>query len=45
MGVAAGHLLLDLLADGDQSGESSYKPILLAPSLVVRSSTGPADPE
>jgi LacI family transcriptional regulator len=45
MGVAAGHFLLDLLADGDQSGESSYKPILLAPSLVVRSSTGPADPE
>ena len=41
MGSAAGHLLFDLMADDDRTVETSYEPILLAPSLVVRSSSGP----
>lgn len=42
MGQVAGRLLLDLMAESDRTVETSYEPILLAPSLVVRSSSGPA---
>ena len=45
MGAAAGNLLLELMAEHDRSGEASYDPIRLAPSLVVRSSTGPVGPQ
>ncbi|MGB5567010.1 MAG: LacI family DNA-binding transcriptional regulator [Acidimicrobiia bacterium] len=45
MGAAAGNLLLELMAAHDRSGEASYDPIRLAPSLVVRSSTGPVGPQ
>lgn len=41
MGRAAGCLLLDLLAEDDRTVETSYEPMRLTPSLVVRSSTGP----
>jgi LacI family transcriptional regulator len=41
MGGAAGRLLLDLLAEHDRTVETSYEPMRLTPSLVVRSSTGP----
>ena len=40
MGAVAGRLLLDLLAADDRTVETSYEPIRLAPTLVVRSSTG-----
>ena len=42
MGAVAGRLLLDMLAAVDRIVETSYEPIRLAPTLVVRSSTGPA---
>ena len=42
MGAAAGRLLLDLLSAGGRTVEARYEPIRLAPTLVVRSSTGPA---
>lgn len=41
MGVVAGRLLLDLLAADDPTVATSHEPIRLAPTLVVRSSTGP----
>lgn len=41
MGAVAGRLLLDLLAADDRTIGTSYEPIRLAPTLVVRSSTGP----
>lgn len=41
MGAVAGRLLLDLIAEDDRIVETSYEPIRLAPSLVVRSSSGP----
>lgn len=41
MGVVAGRLLLDLLAADDPTAATSHEPIRLAPTLVVRSSTGP----
>jgi len=41
MGAVAGRLLLDMLAAVDRVVEASYEPIRLAPTLVVRSSTGP----
>jgi LacI family transcriptional regulator len=41
MGAVAGRLLLNLLAEDDRTIETSYEPIRLAPTLVVRSSTGP----
>ena len=41
MGAVATRLLLDLLTGDNRSIETSYEPIRLAPSLVVRSSTGP----
>jgi LacI family transcriptional regulator len=41
MGVVAGRLLLDLLAADDRTAATSHEPIRLAPTLVVRSSTGP----
>jgi LacI family transcriptional regulator len=41
MGSMAGRLLLDLMANHDRILETSYEPIRLAPSLVVRSSSGP----
>jgi LacI family transcriptional regulator len=40
MGAVAGRLLLDLIADDDRSVATHYEPIRLAPSLVVRSSSG-----
>ena len=40
MGAAAGRLLLDLMAEPDRPVETSYEPIRLAPTLVVRSSSG-----
>ncbi len=41
MGAVATRLLLDLLTEDDRNVETSYEPIRLEPSLVVRSSTGP----
>lgn len=41
MGSMAADLLLDLMARDDRILETSYEPIRLAPSLVVRSSSGP----
>lgn len=41
MGAVAARLLLDLLTEDDRNVETSYEPIRLEPSLVVRSSTGP----
>ena len=42
MGGVAARLLLDLMAESDRTVETSYEPTRLAPTLVVRSSTGPA---
>lgn len=42
MGAVAGRLLLDLMAADDRAIETSTEPVRLAPTLVVRSSTGPA---
>lgn len=44
MGTMAGRLLLDLLAAEDRAIETSIEPTRLAPTLVIRSSTGPAGP-
>ena len=44
MGAVAARLLLDLLAVDDRAIGTSTEPIRLAPTLVVRSSTGPARP-
>ena len=44
MGTVAGRLLLDMMAKKDRSAETSYEPTRLAPSLVVRSSSGPVGP-
>jgi LacI family transcriptional regulator len=41
MGAVAGRLLLDLMAEDDRTVETYYEPTRLAPSLVVRSSSGP----
>jgi len=42
MGAAAGRLLLELLATGDETAKvNTYEPERLSPSLVVRDSTGP----
>jgi LacI family transcriptional regulator len=41
MGTVAGRLLLDLLVADDRAVEAPTEPIRLAPTLVVRSSTGP----
>jgi LacI family transcriptional regulator len=41
MGAVAGRLLLDMLTAVDRVVETSYEPIRLTPTLVVRSSTGP----
>jgi LacI family transcriptional regulator len=41
MGTMAGRLLFGMLTAGDRVVEASYEPIRLAPTLVVRSSTGP----
>ena len=44
MGATAGRLLLDMMTESDRSVATAYEPTRLAPSLVIRSSTGPADP-
>ena len=44
MGAVAARRLLDLMADGGDQVETPHAPILLAPSLVARSSTGPVGP-
>jgi LacI family transcriptional regulator len=41
MGAVAGRLLLDLLTVSDPTIETPTEPVRLAPTLVVRSSTGP----
>ena len=41
MGAAAGRLLLNLMAEDDRVVRSSYEPVKLDPSLIVRSSTSP----